>query len=492
MSIIQINNVTFAYPNSSENVFTDLNLQLDSSWKLGLVGRNGRGKTTFLKLLLGKLDYRGNITSSLKFEYFPYPVVDEDQFVGELLQGIAPTAQEWEVVRELSYLGMEADSLWLPFSTLSKGQQTKVLLAGLFLKPACFLLIDEPTNHLDVAGRKLVANYLKKKTGFILVSHDRNFLDACIDHVLSLNRADISLTKGDFSTWLQNFENDQANKLAQNDRLKKEVKRLKTAARQSASWSDKVERSKNGTTNSGSKLDKGYVGHKSAKMMQRSKSLQKRQAKELAAKEGLLNNLETISELKLSPLTFHEQRLAWAENLQITYPNGWRSKAVSFELKQGQRLALTGANGSGKSSLLKLFLGQAIPYQGVLTVKPQLKISYLPQDASFLAGPIKTYAEQLGIDETLLFTLLRKLDFERDLFSKDMANFSEGQKKKVLIAASLCQSAHLYIWDEPLNYIDIYARMQLEALLAKFKPTMILVEHDEYFLQGLATDYLTL
>ena len=492
MSIIQINNVTFAYPNGSENVFTDLNLRLDSSWKLGLVGRNGRGKTTFLKLLLGKLDYRGNITSSLKFEYFPYPVVDEDQFVGELLQEIAPTAQEWEVVRELSYLGMEADSLWLPFSTLSKGQQTKVLLAGLFLKPDCFLLIDEPTNHLDVAGRKLVANYLRKKIGFILVSHDRNFLDACIDHVLSLNRADISLTKGDFSTWLQNFENDQANKLAQNDRLKKEVKRLKTAARQSASWSDKVERSKNGTTNSGSKLDKGYVGHKSAKMMQRSKSLQKRQAKELAAKEGLLNNLETISELKLSPLTFHEQRLAWAENLQITYPNGWKSKAVSFELKQGQRLALTGANGSGKSSLLKLLLGQAIPYQGVLTVKPQLKISYLPQDASFLAGLIKTYAEQLGIDETLLFTLLRKLDFERDLFSKDMANFSEGQKKKVLIAASLCQSAHLYIWDEPLNYIDIYARMQLEALLAKFKPTMILVEHDEYFLQGLATDYLEL
>lgn len=492
MSIIQINNVTFAYPNGSENVFTDLNLRLDSSWKLGLVGRNGRGKTTFLKLLLGKLDYRGNITSSLKFEYFPYPVVDEDQFVGELLQEIAPTAQEWEVVRELSYLGMEADSLWLPFSTLSKGQQTKVLLAGLFLKPDCFLLIDEPTNHLDVAGRKLVANYLKKKTGFILVSHDRNFLDACIDHVLSLNRADISLTKGDFSTWLQNFENDQADKLAQNDRLKKEVKRLKMAARQSASWSDKVERSKNGTTNSGSKLDKGYVGHKSAKMMQRSKSLQKRQAKELAAKEGLLNNLETISELKLSPLTFHEQRLAWAENLQITYPNGWKSKAVSFELKQGQRLALTGANGSGKSSLLKLLLGQAIPYQGVLTVKPQLKISYLPQDASFLAGLIKTYAEQLGIDETLLFTLLRKLDFERDLFSKDMANFSEGQKKKVLIAASLCQSAHLYIWDEPLNYIDIYARMQLEALLAKFKPTMILVEHDEYFLQGLATDYLEL
>ena len=419
-------------------------------------------------------------------------MVDEDQFVGELWQEIAPTAQEWEVVRERSYLGMEAASLWLPFSTLSKGQQTKVLLAGLFLKPGCFLLIDEPTNHLDVAGRKLVANYLKKKTGFILVSHERNCLDCCIDHVLSFNRADISLTKGDFSTWLQNFENDQANKLAQNDRLKKEVKRLKTAARQSASWSDKVERSKNGTTNSGSKLDKGYVGHKSAKMMQRSKSLQKRQAKELAAKEGLLNNLETISELKLNPLTFYEQRLAWVENLQITYPNGWISKVVSFELKQGQRLALTGANGSGKSSLLKLFLGQAIPYQGNLTVKPQLKISYLPQDASFLKGQIKTYAEQLGIDETLLFTLLRKLDFERDLFSKDMANFSEGQKKKVLIAASLCQSAHLYIWDEPLNYIDIYARMQLEALLAKVKPTMILVEHDEYFLQGLATDYLTL
>lgn len=200
MAMIRVENLTFSFPSSYDTVFENANFQIDTDWKLGFVGRNGRGKTTFLNLLLGKYEYCGKITSSVKFDYFPYPISDKQRMTEDILQEVCPLAEEWELLRELSYLEVNADVLWRPFETLSNGEQTKVLLAALFLNKGHFLLIDEPTNHLDVYARKKVSAYLKKKKGFILVSHDRLFLDGCIDHVLSLNRADIEVQSGNFSS----------------------------------------------------------------------------------------------------------------------------------------------------------------------------------------------------------------------------------------------------------------------------------------------------
>ena len=118
-------------------------------------------------------------------------------------------------MRELSYLDVDADVLWRPFETLSNGEQTKVLLAALFLNEGHFLLIDEPTNHLDTAAREKVSAYLQKKKGFILVSHDRCFLDGCVDHILSLNRNNIEVQSGNFSSFMRNFEQQQQFELSQ-------------------------------------------------------------------------------------------------------------------------------------------------------------------------------------------------------------------------------------------------------------------------------------
>ncbi len=121
-----------------------------------------------------------------------------------------------------------------------------------------------------------------------------------------------------------------------------------------------------------------------------------------------------------------------------------------------------------------------------------LVISYVPQDTSYLTGTLSELAERSHIDESLLKAVLRKMDFERVQFEKDMAEFSEGQKKKALIAKSLCERAHLYIWDEPLNFIDVYSRMQIERLIQAFAPTMIFVEHDRAFQEEIATKVITL
>lgn len=221
MSMIKIENLTFSYPSSCDPIFENANIQIDTDWKLGFVGRNGRGKTTLLNLLQGKYEYSGRIISSVQFDYFPYSVSDKSLMTEEILSGICPLAKEWELMRELSYLEVEQDVLWRSFETLSHGEQTKILLAALFLNEGHFLLIDEPTNHLDTKAREIVSSYLKKKKGFLLVSHDRYFLDDCVDHILSLNRAEIEVQRGNFSSWMENFWQRQESERARNERLKK-------------------------------------------------------------------------------------------------------------------------------------------------------------------------------------------------------------------------------------------------------------------------------
>lgn len=483
MSVIRIENLTFAYPGSFDNVFEDANIQIDTDWKLGFVGRNGRGKTTLMRLLMGEFDneYEGRISASVSFDYFPYKVSDPDMMTRDALAAVCPEAQDWEIIKELSYLDVGSDVLWRSFSTLSEGEKTKVLLAALFLNPGHFLLIDEPTNHLDLHGREVVASYLARKKGFILVSHDRHFLDNCVDHILSINKANIEVQKCDFSTWLKGFEDRQQAEIEENVRLGKDIRKLKESARQKEAWSDSIEKSKNG------EYDSGYVGHMSAKMMKRSIVLRNRREKAIEEKSQLLKNAEFEQALKIYSIPYHSNRLAELIKVAVRYNGKEINTPISFTIERGDRIFLDGVNGAGKSSLLKLILGDPIDFSGQLIRGSNLKISYVPQDTSFVKGSLMDYARSRGIDETLFLTILQKMGFMRVQFEKDMSEFSAGQKKKVLIAASLSEKANLYVWDEPLNYIDIYTRRQLEKLISTYQPTMIMVEHDKAFRDAVAT-----
>ena len=550
MSQISVSHLTFAYDGTYDDIFADVSFQLDTNWKLGFCGRNGRGKTTFLRLLMGELEYRGSITAGVRFEYFPYRVADPARGMLDILSGISPDSATWQIQRELSKLAVPEETLRRPFFTLSNGEQTKALLAALFLRENSFPLIDEPTNHLDMSGRETVARYLDGKSGFILVSHDRAFLDECVDHVLSINKAGIEIQSGNFSSWWQNKRLRDEYEIAENERLKKEISHLEAAARRAASWSDKAERGKIGFVPGKTEKSKGmraYEGEKSRKLMARSKAIQERQQDRIDEKSTLLRNIEAAADLKLHPLTYHADRLLSVRDLSVSYMNiaGRARKAstgnagtgnsgtgnvgtgssgtgnagagsngagnagagnygnacsgddlgcdavvfrgMSFSVHRGDRVALQGGNGCGKSSVLKLVCGEDVPHGGEVAIGSQMAVSYVPQDASFLSGALDGYANQHGLDITLFKAVLRQLDFGRAQFDKDMRDYSAGQKKKVLLARSMCQHAHLYVWDEPLNYVDVLSRMQIEELLLAFKPTMLFAEHDKAFCRSVAT-----
>lgn len=529
MSQILVTDLTFGYEGSSDFVFENVSFAVDTAWKLGFIGRNGKGKTTFLRLLLGEYAFGGRISSSAVFEYFPYLLTEKQlsQCALDWLWEVKPGSEQWQVICELARMNADADLLYRPFHTLSQGERTKVLLALLFSGENHFCLIDEPTNHLDQDSREVVKQYLKKKRGFILVSHDRDLLDACIDHVLVLNRKTIEVQSGNFSSWWENKQGQDHFARMENEKHLREISAMKKAADQTGRWARKSESSKIGRDpikdHDRCIGSRAYIGEKTRKLQSRVKQYEKRMEREIAAREDLLVDIENPVPLKLNPLSYHKEQLVYGKKLEIGYEGSREAvlKDFSFELRRGERVFLHGGNGCGKSTLIKTLLisvqesgegeaglhsaqkpgkevsGRYLERQpekgapgirsGQLQCGSGLIVSYVSQDTSFLRGGIREFCQSRGLDEGLLCTLLRKLDLDRVQFTKNMEEFSEGQKKKVLLAASLMKPAHLYLWDEPLNYIDVFSRMQIEELLLSCRPTMLIIEHDVRFREKIAT-----
>lgn len=486
MSNIQIKNLTFAY--TDQLIFDKVSINIDDKWKLGLVGRNGRGKTTLLKILVGETEANAEVKTSKSFVYFPQTVKDKSQLTLFVLQELADFEQ-WELERELTLLDVDLDTLWRPFRSLSGGEQTKVLLALLFLDEQNYALIDEPTNHLDKASRDKVAAYLQGKAGYILVSHDRNFLNQTTDHTLAIERADLHLYAGNFALYEEEKRLRDITEKAQDDKLRKEISRLKQTAREKEAWSRNLEatksRRKRGFDSETKRVDKGFIGRKAANMMQKSKNLEKRMKEDIADKEKLLKNWEGVPGLAMHVLRSHQKRLLKVENLTAGFEH-FLFQPVSFDINQGQVIALTGVNGIGKSSLLhvltRTFSGR---YEGTFDMAHNLILSQVRQLADN-KGFLSDFVKEENLELETFLNNLRKLGVERNVFEQKIEHMSQGQQRKVELARALTQPAHLYLWDEPLNYLDVFNQEQIIEMIKREKPSMLVIEHDPYFVEQVA------
>lgn len=478
MSIIQIKGLNFRYDGGFKDIFENVNLNIDTNWKLGLIGRNGKGKSTLLKILCGELKFNGKIIKNVEIDYFPFKV-DEDKLTLEIIQELC-MAEDWEIIKELNIMNFDIEALYRNFSTLSGGEKIKAMLVALFLKENNFLLIDEPTNHLDEQSKVDVENYLKNKKGFILVSHDRNLLNALTDHIMAINNSNIEIIQGNYSVWKEAFDRQNDFEMKQNEKLGKEIKKLERASKESKKWSNAAEKEKQNKTGSKESIDRGFLGHKAAKIMKKSKILEERKNKNIEETKKLLTNLDKVEKLKIVPLVYEKRELITATNFQIIY-NKPLFKPLDFSVQNGDRIYIKGKNGAGKSSIIKAIVNKDTNYTGSLNIGNNLKISYVPQDTNNLKGSLKSFAIENKLNESIFRAMLVKMGISKEEMENNLEDLSEGQKKKILLGKSISENAHIYIWDEPLNYIDIITREQIENMILEYMPTLLFIEHDEMF-----------
>lgn len=319
---------------------------------------------------------------------------------------------------------------------------------------------------MDAAGREVVANYLKQKTGFIVISHDRAFLNAIIDHVISIDRTQLQLFAGNYDTWQAAFDQKNQSEAQLKSKIEREVKTLKQSAEQTKSWATQAEKGKNKSAHQNQQvnLDKGFT----SKVMKKAQNTLKRTEAGIEQKQQLLKNVETPQVLTLNyhPLS---KTFVTVQDLQVI--RGERqllNSALNFELKPGERLVLQGLNGSGKSTILHALQGETdLIDDGTVHWAHQVKISYVSQTFDNLSGSLQEYADQYHLELSDLLNMLRKLCFERQTFQVDLSQMSMGQQRKLAIARSLCEPANVYLWDEPLNYLDVITRQEIETLITE-------------------------
>ena len=529
MAKIEINHLTYYYDDFYHPVFNNVSFCLDTDWKLALIGRNGRGKTTLLKLLEGSLEpSSGEIKRNSRVSYFPYTYnqtysktidvlkecigglktlelfiekysqaesqEDNSKLIDtlDLYSSLDGFEMDYRIYKEMAQMKLSVDLLERDFSTLSGGEKTCILIIVLFLRKDSFVLLDEPTNHLDIEKKEHLMNYLTKKKGYIVVSHDTLFLDEVSDHILSLNKSNISIEKGNYSTWRRNVEVNELFELRTQARLIHEIDQLEKQSKQYRSWSGV-----------GNEQKFHFVSHARTNgtraYMRHAKRAEKHIQDNIEEKKLLLRNMEQVKDLNINQDTIEDNCLFAVQNLSFCYEGEkkYLLKNISFRVNPGDKIWIRGRNGAGKTTLLNL-LSKRIKCDNII-YSENLTIAYVSQEPYWRSGDIKELLrkeleDKNDFEETYakFLDLCYQFDLPEDFDKRPIETLSSGEIKKVDIARSLSTNQQVIFMDEPLNYMDVYFKSQLEKSLTDKDITIVFVEHNEAFARQVANKIVQL
>lgn len=522
MPTISLEALGFHYESPYAPVFANVDLHLETSWRTALVGRNGRGKTTLLRLILGQVEpQRGRIHVPVEAVGFvpatpredlpTRAVVREtvaafcrlerdmqallDRGDPESLDRYGAQAIEYErlggytidhrIEQEWAAMGLRPELLDRPHASLSGGERTRAAIVALFLRPGGYPVIDEPTNHLDREGRALLARYLRTRPGFLLVSHDRALLDDCCDHVVAIERGQLRVHGGDYGSLRAQQRLEEEHEARRRERITREVRDLERAARARRDWSNAREKTKRGAA------DKGFVGHRAAKQMKRALHTERRVGDKLAEKRSLVRIPEKKRSLELAVPPGPESLLV-AEDLTVAVGGRVLVRDLDLVLRRGDRIALVGPNGCGKTLLLETLAGERSPARGRVTCTAGTRIGRARQIPRWRTGSLAEHLRAEGVDETAFRNVLGALGLVGDACDRPIETLSEGERRKIELCPSFMQPADVFVWDEPLNYLDIECREQVEAAVLRHRPTLLFVEHDAWFVERVATGRIRL
>jgi len=510
MPLLRVENLTLMY--GATEVLAELTFQVEPRQRLGIVGANGSGKSSLLRAISGELTpAAGSLTLSPRartaylaqeLEASPHESVYADALhsrkdiiqrrerltgleaamsgatgaaLAVLVEEYGDIQHEYERLDGYAYDNRVAEVLFgvglteadqaLPPSALSGGQRRRLALARLLLQDADLLLLDEPTNHLDLEAIEWLEGFLRlSRSGMLIVSHDRRFLEHTTDDILELQAAAGEWYPGNYRQYL---------------RLRRERRTVRQKEYEA---------------------QQDYIA-RTEEFIRRYKAGQR--AREARGRQTKLDRLERLAppaddqQIRIRLQASSTSELIFqSDGLELVYPgpsgkgSGWGLSVPGFTVTAGERVAIVGPNGSGKTSLLKALLGELRPRKGRVKTGPRVTMRYYDQHLADL-DPSKTVLTELqdafGLPEETLRTFLGRLLFSGDDAFKTIRSLSGGEKSRVALAKLMLDDAGLLLLDEPTNHLDIPAQEMLEEALQDFEGTIVFVSHDRYFIDAIAT-----
>jgi len=462
--VISAKNVTKAY--AGDIILDSVDFKIGNNRKIGIVGKNGCGKTTLLKLITETEEISsGNIDiQNEEFGYIPQEFNFPDKLIGEYLEEkLALGFENYKIDILVTQMDFHKYDPYQEIKTLSEGQKMKLKLIETMLLEPTTLFIDEPTNHLDIEGIMWFENYIKNlnKT-VVMISHDRSFLNNTVDEIWEIENKKILRFVGD-------YDNYKMEKLKLIDKWDAEYTRFLQKKRQLEQLIENVRKIKDGK--------------------KRGRAVES--AKKRFDREITLNTKEKYSEKKIKSLNFDtdvrsSKLMVRLEDLSKSYGTKEVFNNLSFELRGKEKVWLFGPNGMGKSTLVKLIMGEEKPTAGNIKLGENIKIGYFAQKQTRL-----TYTKNL-LDQFMETThasyggaisTLRKFLFDKDTAQKRISQLSPGERARFAFAIFAYNDYDLLILDEPTNHLDIETKEVIEQSLSSYDGTLLLVSHDRYFVE---------
>ncbi len=503
--LFEAKELAFSYPDSSGRVFSGASFHIYTGDKTALLGDNGSGKSALLRLIAGELEPERGSVSGVRGDVFL--LKQEDVADGAmsamawLLGGLSagyvrsdaaeelPEADTWElrkrIVRAAADLGFDSETLERPVGSFSGGERKLLALMAGFLRAPDLYLLDEPTNYLDGAAmRRLVAAIKSFRGACLVVSHDRSFLDACVDKIFELERSSFSVYTGNYTSYAE--QKRAAFSLAGNkkEKIEREISGLKEMERNYKNWGAAKEKEKKGAT------DKGFIGARAARLQKKSARAAERAREKIVELERSKPFVEKVRHVFFSGGVFRS--FLEASSLGKKAGDKTLFNDLSFYLKSGDRLCVEGGNGSGKSTLLRILAGEESADLGKAARNGAAKLFYLPQFLRAGNGVSKGSDHFAPTSLQAACTMLDQLGAKGELMFEPFSKLSEGQRRKVELARFLVCGADIALLDEPTTHLDIRSINILEEALDTFQGILVYVSHDIEFRKNVSATSLEL
>ena len=453
--MIQVENLTKSF--GERTIFADVSFKIIDGEKIGIVGKNGAGKSTLIKILIGAEDFDGGKIFGLRAEDIGYaeqiPHFTEKNLLAEMLSiGV----QEFQAKKILFGLGFTEIELAKNPNEFSGGETAKISLAKALLNEPRILILDEPTNHLDIYAIDFLEDFIKNYRGTVItVTHDRHFLQNCVDKILDMENCKATMYPGNYEKFVQ----------LKSERREYELKAYEKQQEEIAKLEDFVRRNK-----------------------VRASTAKRARSRQIALDK--MERLEKPPTEDILKINLHAEDSA--NRVLILDKINFKTiiKNFSAEIFKSEKIGLIGRNGAGKSTLLKIIVGDLKADSGEIKIGNRVKIGYLSQgheelNENFTA--IDELVENFNLTEGRARTELARLNIFAEVADKKISALSGGEKTRIALAKLILSGANFLILDEPTNHLDLPAREAIESALKDFAGTILIVTHDRYLLDEVAT-----